>query len=1532
MGHCACSQPYEYPDMREARKTNTTDIMSFDNVPAALPIILHMVTLASWQEIMHITQQTSGTYTGIYFIISILLGAYFVMNIFVAILHEKFGASEAVEYGALNAFELIDTDHGGTLSIDEVRKVFLSHGIFIDDDLLAQTFAQMDAHDDGFVTLTEFKKWLAGNSTMAAKLRKNLAVVVYGGAGENTDIDPLDSAKRTLTDMATTKDGVDWGLMFDYYDVDGNGKMSLKEMRTAFRRDAHITPDVMSDNQIAAVFANIDANGEGMVSLDEFEQWISPDGPPPEVDEVIFQAVINMIVKASCKTLDITPLKGKFDNEQVEEALDESAEAVRAFALGEKKRKLFVIYQPKLEDRDGKLSRVGPSLVTVSSSIVKPFVGFAVKFKCQTMLEKTVVTGKKKKRRFKPNAVWGKIVYSEYVNLSGCRLQIRKRIVQTSWFKYLFAWLVMANIATLCMDHHGIKPKAEQQLDTISHVFTMLFLVETCLKLLGLTRREFWRDGFTVFEFMIVITGVVELFAMLINAADMGFGGTKTFRFFKVARALRVLRVLRVIAFFKSLRTVVDVILACLWDLVYVLLMISMALYIFTLLGMQSFGGQITDLDGSVPRGNWDSFEIALFTTFQIMTLDGWNVIMYDVTRLWGPLAISYFVVWIMLGTWVLSNLLLVTIMDAYVVTAEKMRIRDAALAAETNWMDERHSDKNDKKKKEQKKQNKNKNKNKNKKNGRRVTTLQDNQPLSLQVRCQLLADHRGFDVFFLCIVVANCITVGLDKPWLEDDDPYRRLFVSTAPVFVLLFSFEAAVKIIAWGFIDGPDAYLNSQNPNYLWNRLDFVILLSSILDPLAQAMSIRGGDGRTFLFLRPFRALRLLSKLRGLQVLVQSIMRSITALFNIIVVTVLSWMVFGLTSVTYLKGTLYQCSDSDAGIEGKLTCIGSFVEQQGRDFGIAPRSWFAAYSAYDRIDMAMYTLFEMSGGEWVDSARLAMDHTAVDKQPEVNANSMWSFFFMAFFIVNNFFLINLFIGVIYSKYVQAKNAGLEDLTDIQHDWFTVMQALINVRPRKFHRVSRLDRLLAFEIATASWFENVMMGVIMFNVGVMALKYDGEPQAWTDTQNYLNDICTLVYTGEACLKLWAFGLHGYFNENWNRFDFFVVLASWFDYLARLYELDKEVSPTPGRLIRIIRVVGRIGRMFKARKRLASIKMIFDTFTDALPAMFYVVLLLIVVVYIFGVLAMNLFGRVAHQQCINEHTNFETTPRAMATLFGMATGDGTKCIVHECMVQEFGKSYARAGACSEAKGTCGEPRNARLFFLTFKLFIVFTSMELFVNVVLDRFQLLAEMKAQRITRDDFDAFCDIWKQFDIDAEGEVPVQQIPKLLKQLEKHVPALGRDKQIGEEAIVLHELRLPERPGGKHSRFLVTGSKKQAEEDLLCRLTGDDDAQGTYTYVDPDLPLTAAPADATVNFLELLYGLTERKCGCPMPRDNPTVDEVRRLLAEQMPTVAHLFESSSHLTTTAAKRAAETAMMDGETETHLRVANPLMDAMEEK
>jgi hypothetical protein len=48
-------------------------------------------------------------------------------------------------------------------------------------------------------------------------------------------------------------------------------------------------------------------------------------------------------------------------------------------------------------------------------------------------------------------------------------------------------------------------------------------------------------------------------------------------------------------------------------------------LFIFTLLGMQVFGGQLNFPNSPKLRDNYDTFLVAFYSAFQVMTSENWN-------------------------------------------------------------------------------------------------------------------------------------------------------------------------------------------------------------------------------------------------------------------------------------------------------------------------------------------------------------------------------------------------------------------------------------------------------------------------------------------------------------------------------------------------------------------------------------------------------------------------------------------------------------------------------------------------------------------------------------------------------------------------------------------------------------------------------------------------------------------------------------------------------------------------------------------
>ena len=72
------------------------------------------------------------------------------------------------------------------------------------------------------------------------------------------------------------------------------------------------------------------------------------------------------------------------------------------------------------------------------------------------------------------------------------------------------------------------------------------------------------------------------------------------------------------------------------------------------------------------------------------------------------------------------------------------------------------------------------------------------------------------------------------------------------------------------------------------------------------------------------------------------------------------------------------------------------------------------------------------------------------------------------------------------------------------------------------------------------------IMSVIVLNMIQMAFAYEDASSSFNNFMDLMNYIFTTIFVLEAAVKIFVFGW-SYFNMNWNKFDFFVVLTSIFD-------------------------------------------------------------------------------------------------------------------------------------------------------------------------------------------------------------------------------------------------------------------------------------------------------------------------------------------------------------------------------------------------
>lgn len=97
-----------------------------------------------------------------------------------------------------------------------------------------------------------------------------------------------------------------------------------------------------------------------------------------------------------------------------------------------------------------------------------------------------------------------------------------------------------------------------------------------------------------------------------------------------------------------------------------------------------------------------------------------------------------------------------------------------------------------------------------------------------------------------------------------------------------------------------------------------------------------------------------------------------------------------------------------------------------------------------------------------------------------------------------------------------------------------------------------------------------------MLNMLQMAFTYDNQSSDLSFYQGLINNIFTIIYILEAAMKITAFG-KSYFNNAWNKFDFFVVVTSLGDFILKFFEGESTattllIGPQIARILRVLRL------------------------------------------------------------------------------------------------------------------------------------------------------------------------------------------------------------------------------------------------------------------------------------------------------------------------------------------------------------------------
>ncbi|XP_015185101.1 PREDICTED: sodium channel protein para isoform X8 [Polistes dominula] len=225
-------------------------------------------------------------------------------------------------------------------------------------------------------------------------------------------------------------------------------------------------------------------------------------------------------------------------------------------------------------------------------------------------------------------------------------------------FVELFITLcIVVNTLFMALDHHDMDKDMERVLKSGNYFFTATFAIEATFKLVAMSPKYYFQEGWNIFDFIIVALSLLEL-------------GLEGVQGLSVLRSFRLLRVFKLAKSWPTLNLLISIMgrtVGALGNLTFVLCII---IFIFAVMGMQLFGKNYTDhVDrfpgGDLPRWNFTDFMHSFMIVFRVLCGE-WIESMWDCMLVGDVSCIPFFLATVVIGNLVVLNLFLALLLSNF--------------------------------------------------------------------------------------------------------------------------------------------------------------------------------------------------------------------------------------------------------------------------------------------------------------------------------------------------------------------------------------------------------------------------------------------------------------------------------------------------------------------------------------------------------------------------------------------------------------------------------------------------------------------------------------------------------------------------------------------------------------------------------------------------------------------------------------------------------------------------------------------------
>lgn len=276
------------------------------------------------------------------------------------------------------------------------------------------------------------------------------------------------------------------------------------------------------------------------------------------------------------------------------------------------------------------------------------------------------------------------------------------------------------------------------------------------------------------------------------------------------------------------------------------------------------------------------------------------------------------------------------------------------------------------------------------------------------------ILNSKYYQYFMFLVTVFSMKLQILDSKFDEPNCDKQKIIESCDKVLGVIYMIEIIMNKVTYGLIFNENSYLRQD----FFNKLDFLNMIITIIDFFVDKYEFR--LFQTLKIVRTFRLLKIAAKTtEEIQLISKAFIQAFPNLILIWFFFTIFLTIFSVLVTHYLKGSLFHCVnyENEIKIINKWDCL-----DNGGD-------WIDQDINYNNVFNSMLSLFQISSSQgWKMLMEQAIDGKGIDQQPVLeNSPISTTIFFLIFYFISNFILLNMFVGIISENIIINKNKSSE-------------------------------------------------------------------------------------------------------------------------------------------------------------------------------------------------------------------------------------------------------------------------------------------------------------------------------------------------------------------------------------------------------------------------------------------------------------------------------------------------------------------------